>query len=61
VDFRRIDGDCALSKRQEILNDFESEENGFNVLIMTTGTGAFGLVAFFPQSIEADTWGSMDE
>ncbi|KAI8213049.1 SNF2 family domain-containing protein [Colletotrichum sp. SAR 10_76] len=38
----RIDGDCSLRQRQEMLEDFaKNDEN--RVLIMTTGAGAFGL------------------
>ncbi|KAK2808657.1 hypothetical protein FQN50_004521 [Emmonsiellopsis sp. PD_5] len=42
IPFTRIDGECTLPRRQEILNDF-SQSNGKPVLIMTTGTGAIGL------------------
>ncbi|KAH6647230.1 SNF2 family N-terminal domain-containing protein [Truncatella angustata] len=42
IPFSRIDGECPLSKRQKILDDFE-KKSGNPVLIMTTGTGAFGL------------------
>ncbi|KAK2786144.1 hypothetical protein FQN53_006906 [Emmonsiellopsis sp. PD_33] len=42
IPFARIDGECTLPRRQEILNDF-SQSNGKPVLIMTTGTGAVGL------------------
>ncbi|KAK0710005.1 SNF2 family N-terminal domain-containing protein [Lasiosphaeria miniovina] len=40
--FLRIDGDCLLSKRQRIIDRFASDR-GVQVLLMTTGTGAFGL------------------
>ncbi|KAL4414676.1 SNF2 family domain-containing protein [Colletotrichum abscissum] len=42
VKYHRIDGDCPLSQRQEILGQFAEDEEK-RVLIMTTGTGAFGL------------------
>ncbi|KAK6084656.1 DNA repair and recombination protein rad5c [Seiridium cupressi] len=42
IPFSRIDGECPLSKRQKILDDF-TKRSGDPVLIMTTGTGAFGL------------------
>nr|XP_036578671.1 DNA repair and recombination protein rad5c [Colletotrichum truncatum]KAF6786004.1 DNA repair and recombination protein rad5c [Colletotrichum truncatum] len=42
VDFLRIDGDCSLSQRQAMLKEF-AKSNRQRVLIMTTGTGAFGL------------------
>ncbi|KAK0629251.1 SNF2 family N-terminal domain-containing protein [Bombardia bombarda] len=38
----RIDGDCLLSKRQNIIDKFARDGNA-RVLLMTTGTGAFGL------------------
>ncbi|KAK1765014.1 SNF2 family N-terminal domain-containing protein [Phialemonium atrogriseum] len=38
----RIDGSCSLSQRQAKLDQF-SEDDKMPVLIMTTGTGAFGL------------------
>ncbi|KAJ0158674.1 putative matrix-associated actin-dependent regulator of chromatin subfamily [Colletotrichum tanaceti] len=42
VRFDMIDGNCPLSERQKILEKF-AKEDGVRVLIMTTGTGAFGL------------------
>jgi SWI/SNF-related matrix-associated actin-dependent regulator of chromatin subfamily A3 len=39
--FQRIDGECPLGRRQKILDDF-SKPSGVPILIMTTGTGAFG-------------------
>ncbi|EXF74188.1 SNF2 family domain-containing protein [Colletotrichum fioriniae PJ7] len=42
VKYHKIDGDCPLSQRQEILGQFAEDEEK-RVLIMTTGTGAFGL------------------
>ncbi|KAK3395026.1 SNF2 family N-terminal domain-containing protein [Podospora didyma] len=42
IDYLRIDGDCLLSKRQPIIDRFENDK-GVQVLLMTTGTGAFGL------------------
>ncbi|KAL2881818.1 hypothetical protein SGCOL_002975 [Colletotrichum sp. CLE4] len=42
VKYHKIDGDCPLSQRQDILRQFAKEEEK-RVLIMTTGTGAFGL------------------
>ncbi|ORY68436.1 SNF2 family N-terminal domain-containing protein [Pseudomassariella vexata] len=44
IRFSRIDGECPLAKRQKILDDF-AKRTGDPVLIMTTGTGAFGYVA----------------
>lgn len=41
VPFERIDGSCPLRKRQKILDNFTTSE-GAMVLLMTTGTGAFG-------------------
>jgi SWI/SNF-related matrix-associated actin-dependent regulator of chromatin subfamily A3 len=41
IDFYRIDGDCPLPVRQKILDDFANSKDR-PVLIMTTGTGAFG-------------------
>jgi SNF2 family DNA or RNA helicase len=45
IPFERIDGECPLLRRQWILDDFETNLN-MPVLIMTTGTGAYGLVLF---------------
>ncbi|KAL4871331.1 hypothetical protein BDV12DRAFT_164112 [Aspergillus spectabilis] len=42
ISFRRIDGKTPTSERQRILDDFDGTGNVL-VLIMTTGTGAFGL------------------
>ncbi|PHH91757.1 hypothetical protein CDD83_10401 [Cordyceps sp. RAO-2017] len=42
IEFLRVDGDCLLSKRQRILDQF-SNDGGPRVMLMTTGTGAFGL------------------
>ncbi|KAK1634848.1 SNF2 family domain-containing protein [Colletotrichum phormii] len=42
VKYHKIDGDCPLSQRQDILRQFAKDEEK-RVLIMTTGTGAFGL------------------
>ena len=41
IDFIRIDGETLMSKRQRLLDQFDSE-SGARVLLMTTGTGAFG-------------------
>jgi SWI/SNF-related matrix-associated actin-dependent regulator of chromatin subfamily A3 len=41
IRFERIDGECPLRRRQKILDDF-SKSPDIPVLIMTTGTGAFG-------------------
>lgn len=41
IDFVRIDGETLMSKRQRLLDQFELE-SGVRVLLMTTGTGAFG-------------------
>lgn len=43
IPFLCIDGNCPLQKRQENLEMFE-KSNEKPVLIMTTGTGAFGYV-----------------
>ncbi|KAK3315982.1 SNF2 family N-terminal domain-containing protein [Apodospora peruviana] len=40
--YLRIDGECLLSKRQRIIDKF-ADDKGVQVLLMTTGTGAFGL------------------
>ncbi|KAH7381987.1 SNF2 family N-terminal domain-containing protein [Cadophora sp. MPI-SDFR-AT-0126] len=40
--FQRIDGNCSIARRQRILDEFSSTPN-IPVLIMTTGTCAFGL------------------
>ncbi|KAF9878016.1 DNA repair and recombination protein rad5c [Colletotrichum karsti] len=42
IEFLRIDGDCSLNQRQEMLREFSNSDRK-RVLIMTTGTGAFGL------------------
>ncbi|KAI9663837.1 MAG: hypothetical protein M1821_007327 [Bathelium mastoideum] len=42
IRFERIDGACPFAKRQRILDDF-ARDRRIPVLIMTTGTGAFGL------------------
>ncbi|ETS83908.1 hypothetical protein PFICI_05784 [Pestalotiopsis fici W106-1] len=42
ISFSRIDGECPLSRRQKILDDFR-QPTGDRILLMTTGTGAFGL------------------
>lgn len=41
IESLRIDGDCSLSQRQRTLDHFSSK-GGPQVLLMTTGTGAFG-------------------
>ncbi|KXJ92571.1 SNF2 family N-terminal domain-domain-containing protein [Microdochium bolleyi] len=41
IRFLRIDGETPTKKRQRLLDQFDNEE--VQVLIMTTGTGAFGL------------------
>ena len=43
IPFLRIDGEILLSKRQKILNDFAEPNSREKVMLMTTGTGAFGL------------------
>ncbi|KAK0128081.1 hypothetical protein ONS95_000065 [Cadophora gregata] len=43
LEFLRIDGTFTLSERQNILNEFESNEE-LRILLMTTGTGAVGYV-----------------
>ncbi|KAH9212709.1 SNF2 family N-terminal domain-containing protein [Leptodontidium sp. 2 PMI_412] len=42
VKFLRIDGNCTMSQRQKILDDFDVESE-IRILLMTTGTGAIGL------------------
>ncbi|KAK1968726.1 SNF2 family domain-containing protein [Colletotrichum sublineola] len=42
VKFAMINGNCPLSERQKILENFANDDS-LRVLIMTTGTGAFGL------------------
>ncbi|KAK1597107.1 SNF2 family domain-containing protein [Colletotrichum navitas] len=42
VRFAMIDGNCPLSERQKMLEKF-AKDGDLRVLIMTTGTGAFGL------------------
>ncbi|KAE9374274.1 hypothetical protein N431DRAFT_213326 [Stipitochalara longipes BDJ] len=42
IKFHRIDGESPLNRRQQILDQF-SNSSAVSVLIMTTGTGAFGL------------------
>ncbi|KAK7421718.1 hypothetical protein QQZ08_009806 [Neonectria magnoliae] len=42
IEFLRVDGECFMSKRQRILDRF-SQPNGPQIMLMTTGTGAFGL------------------
>lgn len=41
IPFGRIDGGVALRERQNVLDDFAKDKNK-PVLLMTTGTGAFG-------------------
>ena len=41
IGFIRIDGETLMSKRQRLLDQFDSD-TGARVLLMTTGTGAFG-------------------
>lgn len=42
IPFLRIDGEILLSKRQKILDDFAEPASRERVMLMTTGTGAFG-------------------
>jgi len=42
IAFERIDGDCTLSNRERILRRFYKSKD-LRVLIITTGTGAYGL------------------
>jgi len=42
IPFLRIDGEILLSKRQKILNEFAKSTSRERVMLMTTGTGAFG-------------------
>jgi SWI/SNF-related matrix-associated actin-dependent regulator of chromatin subfamily A3 len=41
IKYARIDGDCTMSQRQKVLDDFD-EESDVRILLMTTGTGAVG-------------------
>lgn len=50
ISFERIDGDCVLPRRQKILDEFAHSLSP--VLIMTTGTGAFGYVSSSDNLIE---------
>jgi SWI/SNF-related matrix-associated actin-dependent regulator of chromatin subfamily A3 len=43
IPYERIDGECPLPRRQQILDDFAINPR-IPVLIMTTGVGAFGYV-----------------
>ncbi|KAJ0423898.1 SNF2 family N-terminal domain-containing protein [Aspergillus carlsbadensis] len=43
IKHERIDGKTLSTQRQKILDDFDGPEAAVPVLIMTTGTGAFGL------------------
>jgi SNF2 family DNA or RNA helicase len=42
IPFLRIDGEILLSKRQKILDRFAEPDCRERVMLMTTGTGAFG-------------------
>ncbi|KAH6972212.1 SNF2 family N-terminal domain-containing protein [Ilyonectria sp. MPI-CAGE-AT-0026] len=42
IEFLRIDGECLMSKRQSILDQF-SQPSSAQIMLMTTGIGAFGL------------------
>ncbi|KAM7190801.1 SNF2 family N-terminal domain containing protein [Naviculisporaceae sp. PSN 640] len=42
IEYSRIDGQCLLSERQRIIDQFATKDSA-PVLLMTTGTGAFGL------------------
>ncbi|KAH6988464.1 SNF2 family N-terminal domain-containing protein [Ilyonectria destructans] len=42
IEFLRVDGELLMSKRQQILDQF-SRPGGRRIMLMTTGTGAFGL------------------
>ncbi|KAH7125932.1 SNF2 family N-terminal domain-containing protein [Dactylonectria macrodidyma] len=42
IKFLRVDGECLMSKRQQILDRF-SRPSGAQIMLMTTGIGAFGL------------------
>jgi SNF2 family DNA or RNA helicase len=50
IEHLRIDGQSLLSGRQRILKEFTSKR-GPNVLLMTTGTGAYGYKFFFHMRI----------
>ncbi|KAL6401433.1 DNA repair and recombination protein rad5c [Ilyonectria robusta] len=44
IEFLRVDGELLMSKRQQILDRF-SRKGGPRIMLMTTGTGAFGYVS----------------
>ena len=44
IGFVRIDGDTPLSRRQGILDGFAADKDS-RILLMTTGTGAYGSVS----------------
>jgi SWI/SNF-related matrix-associated actin-dependent regulator of chromatin subfamily A3 len=48
IPYERIDGECPLPRRQQILDDFSINPR-IPVLIMTTGVGAFGYVSLSPS------------
>ncbi|KAK3349252.1 SNF2 family N-terminal domain-containing protein [Lasiosphaeria hispida] len=43
ISFTRVDGEVPVSKRQGIIDQFADDKQDVRVLLMTTGTGAFGL------------------
>ncbi|KAK0707849.1 SNF2 family N-terminal domain-containing protein [Lasiosphaeris hirsuta] len=43
ISFTRVDGEVPVSKRQGIIDQFADDTQNVRVLLMTTGTGAFGL------------------
>lgn len=50
IPYLRIDGNCPLLQRQAKLDQFAKKDK-IRVLIMTTGTGAFGYVRCFGCSL----------
>ena len=46
--FARIDGNCELNRRQEMIQSFSTDQN-VPILIMTTGKGAFGYTQASPR------------
>jgi SWI/SNF-related matrix-associated actin-dependent regulator of chromatin subfamily A3 len=49
IRYKLIDGSLNLSERLKVLKDFRSPL-GANILLMTLGTGAVGLVVSFPET-----------
>src|SRR5438874_937759 len=54
IGFVRIDGDTPLSRRQGILDGFAADKDS-RILLMTTGTGAYGSVSIDLFKTAGDT------